>query len=137
MSVWPVIEPLGPALATSEGSLVSVSIDVDARRLEPLLEALARLPFPINPEIYHDAVVVYRRASGPEETRVTTLVEFPAYAGRMAEVRRALESYGFNSSCVQVTSMLEEIREEVEGRERVQPIPAASRRHLRRRSVAA
>ncbi len=136
MSVWPVSDPAGPALATSDGPLVSVSIDVDARRLEPLLEALAQLPFPINPEIYHDAAVVYRRSGGDEEIRETTLVEFPAYAGRMADVRRALEANGFDPSCVQVTSMLEEIREEAGG-EPAQAAPLPIQRRRRRRSVAA
>ncbi len=137
MSVWPVTEPTGPALATSDGPLVSVSIDVDARRLEPLLEALAHLPFPINPEIYHDATVVYRSAGGVEETRETTLVDFPAYAGRMAEVRQTLESYGFDPSSVQVTSMLEEIRGENGGEQPQLAVPPATQRRFKRRTVAA
>jgi hypothetical protein len=137
MSVWPVIEPLGPELATSEGPLVSVSIEVDARHLERLLEALAQLPFPINPEIYHDATVVYRYAGGREETRDTTLVEFPAYSSWLAEVRRALESRGFDPSSAQVTGMLEEILEETGGGQQPQAIPPQTHRRIRRRSVAA
>ena len=42
-------------LCGREGVLVSVSIHVDPRHLESLLEALAHLQFPINPQIYHDA----------------------------------------------------------------------------------
>ena len=52
--------PTNPALSGSEGTLVSVSICVDPRHLEPLLEALAQVSFPINPQIYHDAALVYR-----------------------------------------------------------------------------
>jgi hypothetical protein len=137
MSVWPVTEPTGAALASSEGSLVSVSIDVDARHLEKLLEALALLPFPINPEIYHDAAVVYRHPSGNEEIRETTLVEFPAYASRMAEVRHALESYGLDPGSAQVTSMLEEIREDTGGERPTAGVHLLPQRRLRRRSVAA
>ncbi len=137
MSVWPVTEPTGAALATSDGPLVSVSIDVDARHLEQLLEALAVLPFPINPEIYHDAAVVYRLAGGAEETRETTLVEFPAYASRLGEVRRALESYGFDPSAAQVTSMLEEIRAEAGAEPQPESLPPVTHRRLRRRAVAA
>ena len=103
MSVWPKLEPESPSLSGSEGDLVSVSIEVNPRYLESLLEALAQLPFPINPEIYHDA-------GGREEVEGATLVEFPAYAGRLEEVRRALEAYGFERASLRVTSMLEEIR---------------------------
>jgi hypothetical protein len=96
MSVWPKLEPASPSLSGSEGALVSVSIGVAPRYLESLLEALAQLPFPINPEIYHGAAA--------------TLVEFPAYAGRLEEVRGALDAYGFDRSSLHVTSMLDEIQ---------------------------
>ena len=59
--------------------------------------------FRINPEIYHDA-------GGREEVEGATLVEFPAYAGRLEEVRGALEAYGFERASLHVTSMLDEIR---------------------------
>jgi len=98
MSVWPKWEPASPSLSGSEGALVSVSIAVKPRRLESLLEALAQLPFPINPEIHHEVV------------EDATLVEFPAYAGRLEEVRRALEAYGFDRSSLHVASMLDEIQ---------------------------
>ena len=49
------------SLATTEGALVSVSIHIDPRYLEVLLEALARIDFPINPQIYHDAEIVRPR----------------------------------------------------------------------------
>jgi len=82
---------------------------VDPRRLEPLLEALAQTSFPINPQIYHDAVVVYLHADGREETQTATLVEFPAYEARLEEVRTTLSSYGFEPASVLATSMLDEI----------------------------
>jgi hypothetical protein len=84
------------SLATSEGTLVSISISVDASRLEALLDALAALRFPVNPEIHHDAT--------------SSAVEFPAYAGRVEEVRRAIGSYGFDPADIQVTGMLQRIR---------------------------
>ena len=102
MSVWP--------LSTSEGQLVSVSIRVNPGELESLLEALAKVSFPINPQIYHDAAVVYRFPDDREETESATLVEFPAYEARLNEVRTALESYGFEPGSMLVIAMLDEIQ---------------------------
>ena len=112
MSVWPSTLPASPSLSGREGALVCVSIDVDPRRLESLLEALAQTSFPINPQIYHDAVVVYLSADGREETQTATLVEFPAYEGRLDEVRTALNSHGFDPASIHATSMLDEIHRE-------------------------
>lgn len=89
MSVWP-----NPSLATSEGELLSVSIQVQPRRLEALLEALAHASFPINPRIRHGA---------------TTTVDFPAYADRLAEVRGVLAAFGLDSVEVHTAPILEEI----------------------------
>jgi len=111
MSVWPKTLSDGSSLSGREGTLVSVSINVDPRRLESLLEALAQIGFPINPQIYHDAFLVYRYPDGHEETEATTLVEFPAYADRLDEVRRAIEANGFDPGCTQVVGMLDEIQE--------------------------
>ena len=111
MRVWPETAASEPSLSGSEGALISVSISVYPRRLESLLEALAQIGFPVNPQIYHDASVVYRFADGRQEVESTTLVEFPAYAGRLNEVCRALEINGFDSACVGVTSMLDEIHD--------------------------
>jgi len=108
MSVWPALAPV-PTLSGREGSLVSVSIDVDPGRLEALLEALARVEFPINPQIYHEAEIVYRYADGHHDSVSVTLVEFPAYASRLSDVRNALEAYGFAPGSVHVTAMLDEI----------------------------
>ncbi|HXK03665.1 MAG TPA: hypothetical protein VMS37_14790 [Verrucomicrobiae bacterium] len=102
MSVWP--------LGTSEGQLVSVSVRVHPNELESLLEALAQVRFPINPQIYHDAAVIYRYPDDREETEAVTLVEFPAYEAGLREVRAALEAYGFEPGAMLVVAMLDEIQ---------------------------
>ena len=99
MNVRPETNGGGHAsLVGSEGELDSVSIVVDPRLLERLLEALADLPFPVNPEIHHG------------EARHVTTVEFPAYASHMPEIRRAVAARGFDPACVSVKSMLEQIQ---------------------------
>ena len=109
MSVWPSGIASAPALSSSEGTLVSVSVTVDPRYLEDLLDALARLEFPINPQIYHDGAVRYLYADGHEETEPTTIVEFPAYAGRLPQIRQTLDAYGFRADSLSVTTMLDHI----------------------------
>ena len=86
----PVTEP--PCLFGTEGELVSLHVSVDPRHLEDLLETLARLEFPVNPRITHD------------HSRVT--VGFPAYSGRVDEVRKLLESSGFDTACLEVAQAL-------------------------------
>jgi hypothetical protein len=86
-----------------------VSVAVEPRELEDLLEALAALDFPINPEIYHDAVIVYVKRDGEQRTEPSTLVEFPAYAGRLAKIRAILESAGFAGDRMAVSAILHEI----------------------------
>jgi len=109
MSVWPSGIKQNSSLKGSEGALISVSVNVEPRLLEDLLEALARLQFPINPQIYHDAAVRYFYADGRDEMQRTTLVEFPAYADRLPEIRQLVEASGFSPDSLHVTSMLEEI----------------------------
>jgi hypothetical protein len=109
MSVWPKTIPATPSLSGREGVLVLVSIHIDARHLELLLEALAQVSFPVNPQIYHDAVMVYRHADGHEHSEPITMVDFPAYEGHLGQVRHALESYGFDPAAIQITAMLDEI----------------------------
>src|SRR5688500_18901402 len=87
-------------LTTSEGHLVSVQVTVEPRLLEDLLDALSSLSFPINPEIYHDV---------PGEPR-GTLVEFPAYSGRLEEVYSSLSDCGLTGVRVRVENMLEHIQ---------------------------
>jgi len=109
VSVWPSVIHESPSLLSSEGALVSVSLSIEPRRLEELLDALAQLAFPINPQIYHEAALIYGFEDGHEEVRPTTLVEFPAYAGRLPEVRRLLDAYGFEPGALHVTGMLDNI----------------------------
>jgi hypothetical protein len=96
VSVWLNAVPTSLLLSDSEGALVSISIRVAPRHLESMLEALACIPFPINPQLYHEPA--------------STLVEFPAYENHLNEVRRAIQAYGFDPECLQVTSMLDAIR---------------------------
>jgi len=62
MSVWQCTPSAAP-IGGSEGELVAVSITVNPRDLEALLEALASVDFPINPQICH--------------AESETMVEFP------------------------------------------------------------
>ncbi len=66
----------------SEGELISLQVFVEPKLLEPLLETLASLNFPINPQLYHHPTEV--------------VVEFPAYSARLGEVRNALKSAGIS-----------------------------------------
>jgi len=74
-----------PGLFGLEGELVSLRISVDPKHLEDLLEALALLDFPVNPQLYH------------RPGQVT--VEFPAYSTRVAEVSSAIRNYGSLEVC--------------------------------------
>jgi hypothetical protein len=97
MSVWSTVVTATLPLLGTEGALVSVSISVEPPRLEALLDTLAHLDFPINPQIYHDA--------GP-----ATVVEFPAYEKRLPEIRGLLETCGFPAESVTAAAMLDSIR---------------------------
>jgi len=115
MNVWPDTLPGGgPSLVGSEGELVSVSIAVEPRLLEQLLESLAELPFPVNPQIYHDASVARLYADGRRELEPATIVEFPAYAARVAQIRGALAASGFDPESAWAKNMLEQIHSECE-----------------------
>lgn len=111
MSVWPNVPPEpSPALLGSEGELVSISVTVEPRDLEDLLEAVAVLDFPVNPQIYHDATVIYVNRDGAERLEPATLVEFPAYQGRVEQIRTVLDAHGFRGPAVSVSTMLDELR---------------------------
>lgn len=115
MSIWPETTPAGtPALTGAQGELVLVSIAADPRRLEELLDALASLPFPVNPEIYHEASVVRVYADGRREPERAVLVDFPAYASHLAEVKEALRRRGFPPEAVWARNLLEEIQSDTE-----------------------
>jgi hypothetical protein len=125
------------ALCGREGTLVSVSISVDPRHLESLLEALAQLSFPLNPQIYHDAALVYRYPDLHEETRSTTLVEFPAYEAQIGQVRAAVEAFGFDPSILHVTDMLTDIHSDRPEEPAPAGAPYISLSRVRRRTAAA
>lgn len=114
MSVGPGVVPSFPALLGSEGELVSVRVCVEPRSLEALLDALAGLSFPVNPQIYHQAGVGYVYPDGREEIVPVTLVEFPAFSGRVGEVRQVLRAVGLSAAAIDVRSMLDELRSEPE-----------------------
>ncbi len=97
-------------LRGAAGELVSVRIIVEPRMLEDLLEALARVPFPINPQIYHQAVLVGLNSDGKRESSAATLVEFPAYRNDLEQVRDLLESSGVNAYNFSVRGMMENIQ---------------------------
>jgi len=80
------------ALFGREGELISLSIATDPKLLEDLLEALASLDFPVNPQLYHRPTEV--------------LVEFPAYSSQVGRVLDTLSRQGFDSGGVQVTRPL-------------------------------
>jgi hypothetical protein len=82
-----------PALFGVEGELISLRVSVEPRLLEDLLEALARLQFPVNPQLYHQPASV--------------TVEFPAYAARVDEVRDTLRRHGFSQASLEVARGLE------------------------------
>lgn len=83
-----------PLLQGSEGELISVQVAVDPKTLEELLESLASLSFPVNPQIYHG---------------VPTRVEFPAWKGRLSEIQHVLKNAGFDPDGVEICDMLETI----------------------------
>jgi hypothetical protein len=76
------------ALFGLEGELVSLSLSVEPKLLEDLLEALAQLDFPVNPQLYHRAASV--------------MVEFPAYTSRIQEVREVLRRHGFRPATLEI-----------------------------------
>lgn len=84
--------PATPLLFGLNGELILVRIAVDPRQLEDLLDSLANLDFPVNPSLFHKPGSV--------------IVEFPAYAGHVAQVKSALQSNGFDPDSVDVYGML-------------------------------
>jgi len=84
--------PPEAALFGREGELICLRIATEPKLLEALLEALASLDFPINPQLYHRPAEV--------------LVEFPAYTSQVEHVRSALRSHGFGGVHLQVSRPL-------------------------------
>ena len=81
--------PPEAALFGQQGELVSLSIPTEPKLLEDLLEALASLDFPVNPQLYHRPAQV--------------LVEFPAYSSQVEQVREVLQQQGFDAAGIQVS----------------------------------
>ncbi len=67
-----------------DGELVSVCVSIEPRLLEDLLEALAALEFPVNPQLYHQTAQVS--------------VEFPAYSTQLEKIRGVLRRNGFDAA---------------------------------------
>jgi len=80
------------ALFGREGELISLSVATEPKHLEDLLEALASLDFPVNPQLYHRPAEV--------------LVEFPAYSSQVEQVREALLRQGLAAGGIQVSRPL-------------------------------
>ena len=113
VNVWPEILPDGRhALVGSEGELVSVSVAVENRLLERLLESLARSAFPLNPQIFHDASVVRLYPDGRRDAEPATIVEFPAYSAWLPAIRDSLATDGFDPASAWANNMLEQIHSE-------------------------
>ena len=94
MTVPPQAASPEPALFGSNGELIAVRIATDPRLLEELLDALASLDFPVNPQLYH------------QTGQVT--VEFPAYSAQIEQVREALRTRGFDPESLELKPMLAE-----------------------------
>jgi hypothetical protein len=88
--------PIEAALFGREGELISLTIATEPRLLEDLLEALAGLDFPVNPQLYHRPTEV--------------LVEFPAYSRQVEQVRNALDREGFSSAGVHIARQTAKVR---------------------------
>ena len=92
MTVLPTDTRAEASLFGLEGELVSVRITVDPRLLEDLLDTLAALDFPVNPQLYHHTAEV--------------AVEFPAYSSQLNGVREALRARGFDDESVELSKVL-------------------------------
>jgi hypothetical protein len=75
-------DPCAVPLAGAHGELLTVSIVVEPRDLEDLLDRLGESQYPIDPQIYHDAQV---------DGRGVTLVEFPAYGTWLEEIEHLFD----------------------------------------------
>ncbi|MBL8237206.1 MAG: hypothetical protein JNM66_07300 [Bryobacterales bacterium] len=76
-----------------EGELLLVRLCVESRQLEEVLEALAGLPFPVNPDLRHSGL--------------NSVVEFPAYESRLDSVNAALAPFELTA---ETRRMLDAIR---------------------------
>jgi len=110
MSVGSDFLQSSPSLSGTEGELVSVHVYSDHRHLERLLECLAELSFPVNPQIYHQAGLGYVYADGREEFCHGTIVEFPAFSQKLDEIRKVMKASNLPADRLYVRSMLEDMQ---------------------------
>ena len=94
MSITPAMAFPSAVLRGVEGELVLVRVAIEPRHLEDLLECLAEVPFPINPQIIHG---------------LPTVVEFPAYESRVTEVSDSLGRSGIAIGSFDVVRMIERL----------------------------
>jgi hypothetical protein len=73
-------------------NLIVARVLVEPRHLEELLEGLAGLDFPVNPELQHRTGSV--------------IVEFPAYAGHVEAIRNVIRRLGFDEQSLNVFGAL-------------------------------
>jgi hypothetical protein len=78
-----------------EGELLMIRLRVQSRQLEDVLESLAGLPFPVNPDLRH--------------VGLTSIVEFPAYESRLATVNRALEPYELTAETLRMLEAIQAV----------------------------
>lgn len=114
MSVRSNLVSAGSSLSGADGELVNIRICVEPRLLESLLEALARVSFPINPRIYHQAGIGRVYPDGAEDFVSATMVEFPAFTNRLEEVREVLHTGNLPPEAMRVRSMIEEIHSDAD-----------------------
>ncbi|MBK9166989.1 MAG: hypothetical protein IPM24_05930 [Bryobacterales bacterium] len=97
MNPW-LDTPDVPPFSGPAGELVSVTVSADPWDLEALLDALALLPFPVNPELHHP--------SGDDDSALTR-VSFPAYSRDLTAVREVLLRTGQDPGNVAVSAILD------------------------------
>ncbi|MEZ5353603.1 MAG: hypothetical protein R2762_13275 [Bryobacteraceae bacterium] len=117
MSAWTADEILQGRLYGRDGRLVTVRVSVEASLLEDLLEALAELDFPINPQIHHLAreqqtrehqlgLDVGLQGARPVGACAVSVVEFPAYERWLPLLRARLGQGGLPHNLVEVTDFV-------------------------------
>jgi hypothetical protein len=83
-------------LSESDGELVLVRVSVKPHLLEDLLELMSGLPFPINPQIRHEAARV--------------VVEFPAYSSQKTRIEQLRIRLDLPPEAIAFVNMLEAIQ---------------------------
>ena len=62
-------------------------------------------------------------------------MEFPAYEGRLDEVRHAVQAYGFPPDCIHAVGMLDEIQSDSQKEPAPEGAPYVSRYRVKRRAA--